>query len=76
MHQCIDSKLQQALVGYLQLTHTIKLFSHLDVMQVTGEKVHDGLKLMQQVSFHITIVHLIAEHCAHQDQSRESVDKL
>ena len=51
-------------VRYFQLTHTVKFISHLHVMQIASEEIHNSVILVKQVSLHICIIHLVTEHLA------------
>ena len=64
MYKAVYSELNQACVRYFQLSHTVEFFSHLHIMQITSEEIHDRIILMKQISLHICIIHLITEYLA------------
>ena len=64
MYKAVYSKLNQARVRYFQLSHAVEFISHLHIMQITSEEIHDRVILMKQISLHICIIHLVTENLA------------
>ena len=64
MYKAVYSELNQACVRYFQLSHTVEFFSHLHIMQITSEEIHDSVILMKQISLHICIIHLVTKNLA------------
>ena len=64
MHKAVYRELNQAGIRYFQLSHTVEFFSHLHIMQITSEEIHDRVILMKQISLHICIIHLVTEYLA------------
>lgn len=42
MHKAVYRELNQACVRYFQLTHAVEFISHLHIMQITSEEIHDS----------------------------------
>lgn len=61
MDKGVDHKLNQTAIRDFELAQRIKFFLHLYVFKIAGKESHNGFKLMQQVSFHIRIVHFVSE---------------
>ena len=64
VYKAVYCKLNQACIRYFQLTHAVEFISHLHIMQITSEEIHDRVILMKQVSLHICIIHLVTEYLA------------
>ena len=64
MYKAVYCKLNQACVRYFQLSDTVEFFSHLHIMQITSEEIHDRVILMKQISLHICIIHLVTKYLA------------
>ena len=64
MYKAVYRELNQACVRYFQLTHAVEFFSHLHIMQITSEEIHDRVILMKQISLHICIIHLVTKNLA------------
>ena len=64
MYKAVYSKLNQACIRYFQLTHAVEFISHLHIMQITSEEIHDRVILMKQISLHICIIHFVTEDLA------------
>ena len=47
VYKTINRKLNQTAVRYLQLTHTVEFISHLHVMQIASEEIHNGAILVK-----------------------------
>ena len=59
--ECIYYEFDQAAIRNLESAGRIELLSYLHIFKITGKKCHDSLKLMQQVSLHIRIIHFVPE---------------
>ena len=64
MYKAVYREFNQTGVRYFQLTYAIEFISHLHIMQVTSEEIHDSVILMKQIPLHICIIHLVTEHLA------------
>jgi len=64
MYKAIYCELNQTGIRYFQLTHAVEFISHLHIMQITSEEIHDSVILMKQIPLHICIIHLVTEHLA------------
>lgn len=42
MHKAVYRELNQACVRYFQLTHAVEFISHLHIMQITSEEIHES----------------------------------
>ena len=73
MDQCIHDKLHQTDVWDLQLSGCVEILLHLDGAQVAAEEGHDRVVLMQQVSLHLILRHLVKQRLIGDQQPRVSI---
>ena len=64
VYKAVSRELNQTGVRYFQLSDTVEFFSHLHIMQITSEEIHDSVILVKQIPLHICIIHLVTEHLA------------
>ena len=64
MYKAVYRELNQTGVRYFQLTHAVEFISHLHIMQVTSEEIHNSIILVKQISLHICIIHFVTKYLA------------